>query len=367
MKGWRMAMAVALVLTAPAAFADRAKAREGGSSGDRSSGSSGSSSVGERHHSSDSGSARSTGSAVGERHRPSDSGVASSSSSRTSKAAPPRPLTDAERRHPRAGSGTAGRGSYYPSYYYRYGYNPYYYRPYYGYWGYWGYSPSYWDLYWDGGWGYGYATGPHHYYGTRYRSRYYNDIGSIRLMVEPEETKVYVDGYYAGEADDFDGIFQRLHVSPGRHDISLKLQGHQSHRLKVYVPPDETLKIHYQMVRGPESQTTEATVGRPWDEERYERRERYSVRRDRDDDEDEDEEDEADEDETGILRIDLEPKDATVYVDGEFHGSGRDARRLELAPGRHKIEIVRPGYKTVERQVDVRPGRSEDLEVHLEK
>ena len=34
--------------------------------------------------------------------------------------------------------------------------------------------------------------------------------GDVRLMVRPRDAAVYVDGYYAGVVDDFDGVFQRL-------------------------------------------------------------------------------------------------------------------------------------------------------------
>lgn len=400
MKGWRTAMALGLVFAAQTALADQAKTRESGSSG--------SSSAGERHHSSGSGassrssdsgsSSRSSDSgrayessssrSAGARHHSSDSGASSrsrdsrrahessrgtsASSSRSShpsrvSEARARPLTQAERRHPRPGTGTGYRYRYYPYSGYRYGYDPYYYsgyRPYYGYYGYWGFSPWYYGSSWDGGWGYSYSSGPHHYYGyPRSRYSYDDDMGAVRLLVEPEETKVLVDGYYAGEVDDFDGIFQRLQVAPGRHEITLKLQGYQTHRVKVYVPRDETLKIHHRMLRGAETEITEENLVRPGDEERAQQTERYSQRRDRDDDEDA----ENDEEDTGTVRLDVEPRDASVYVDGEFQGAGREARRLELAAGHHRIEIVRPGYRTAERDVEVKSGRSEDLEVRLEK
>ena len=43
-----------------------------------------------------------------------------------------------------------------------------------------------------------------------------SDQGAIRLKVKPREAQVYVDGYYAGNVDDFDGVFQRLHLGTGR-------------------------------------------------------------------------------------------------------------------------------------------------------
>lgn len=78
------------------------------------------------------------------------------------------------------------------------------------------------------------------YYVTR-------DLTAMRIMVTPREAKVYVDGYYAGIVDDFDGVFQRLHVPPGAHEITLYLDGYRTVTQKVYLTPDETYKFHYKM------------------------------------------------------------------------------------------------------------------------
>ena len=61
---------------------------------------------------------------------------------------------------------------------------------------------------------------------------------------------MYVDGYYAGTVDDFDGLFQRLNVSAGRHEIMLKLEGYKTHRMKVYVPATARSKLHYDLEKG---------------------------------------------------------------------------------------------------------------------
>lgn len=55
----------------------------------------------------------------------------------------------------------------------------------------------------------------------------------------------------------------------------------------------------------------------------------------------------------GILDLQIEPADASVYIDGEFFGKASQLSRVELAPGRHRIEVVRPGYKTEETEVEV--------------
>ncbi len=69
----------------------------------------------------------------------------------------------------------------------------------------------------------------------------------------------------------------------------------------------------------------------------------------------------------GELRLTLRPTDATVYVDGEFRGTALQARTLWLASGHHRVEMVRPGFQTAERDVDVSPGSPALLEVDLER
>jgi len=283
--------------------------------------------------------------------------------------------TGAEQRHPRPGTGTGHHS-------YNYG-SPYYYRPYgYGYYPYdsfygsfyYGYSPYYYSGY------YGYS--PYYYaYGRSYgygRSSYGYRNGSLRLLVEPDQARVYVDGYYAGIVDDFDGLFQRLNISPGRHEIMFKLEGFRTYRVRVYVPLDQTLKIHYRMVPGSGAEIDEATAGVPLDDPRYDSRYedrsddrydsrdegRYDARSPRDRAEGYDRAESAD---MGTLRCDVQPGDASVYVDGAFRGTGRQLRALSLAAGRHRIEIVRPGFRTVEREVEIRAGHTTDLGVDLER
>ncbi|MGE5126975.1 MAG: PEGA domain-containing protein, partial [Betaproteobacteria bacterium] len=69
----------------------------------------------------------------------------------------------------------------------------------------------------------------------------------------------------------------------------------------------------------------------------------------------------------GKLKLEVRPGDASVYVDGAFRGTGREASTLQLPAGRHRIEVVRPGYRTIERDVEVTPGETTDLSVDLEK
>jgi hypothetical protein len=117
--------------------------------------------------------------------------------------------------------------SYYPSY-------PYY--PYYG-WafglGYYGFYDPWWA--WGGpygGDGYGYGYG----YGSDQGGR-----GGLKLKVEPTNAEVYVDGYYMGTVDDFDGTFQKLELEVGAHHVEIRAPGYQTIAFDVRIEFGDTV------------------------------------------------------------------------------------------------------------------------------
>jgi hypothetical protein len=68
---------------------------------------------------------------------------------------------------------------------------------------------------------------------------------------------------------------------------------------------------------------------------------------------------------SGDRRLDVRPDDASVYLDDRFLGSARELRTLALPPGPHRVEVVRPGFRTVERTVQVRPDAPATVVVEL--
>ena len=73
--------------------------------------------------------------------------------------------------------------------------------------------------------------------------------GDVRTQVTPKQAEVYIDGFYAGTAGDFDGVFKRLHLMPGGHAITLYLPGYRTITHDVYVRPDSTVKVSDTMER----------------------------------------------------------------------------------------------------------------------
>jgi hypothetical protein len=160
--------------------------------------------------------------------------------------------------------GYGGGGRYYDPYYGYGGYYGSYYSPYYscGYGYYYGCNP------WTFGLGYGLYSGfgwnpyvgdPSMMYGGGgyyegsggYSSGVYNtrDQGNLKLKVKPRTAKVYVDGYFAGTVDQFDGAFQKLTLNGGRHKVEVRADGFETAEFDVLITPDQTVTFQGELKR----------------------------------------------------------------------------------------------------------------------
>jgi hypothetical protein len=139
-------------------------------------------------------------------------------------------------------------------YYYPWGYGGYGYYPWgYGGYGFGAYSGGYYDPWFYAGYngysgyGLGYGGG---YYPAAYSGGF--EEGSVRIKVKPRNGSVYVDGYLAGEVDEFDGVFQRLHVEPGPHRIEIRADGYAPLSFEIRVPPGRTVNYSGELRRLPQ-------------------------------------------------------------------------------------------------------------------
>ena len=95
------------------------------------------------------------------------------------------------------------------------------------------YGPGAWGGGWGPGWGPGWGWG--------------QPFGSARLQIRPRQAEVYVDGALAGLVDDFDGVFQRLQVEPGEHELTIYLDGYRTESQRMLFRPNATLDVRLDM------------------------------------------------------------------------------------------------------------------------
>jgi len=182
---------------------------------------------------------------------------------------------------------------------------------------------------------------------------------SMRLQVKPLDTMVFVDGYFAGIVDDFDGTFQRLHVDAGQHRVQLFLPGHRLYIQDLYLQPGNTLTVRHTMEPlGAGEHEPERPTGSP-----------RGAR--------------APAGPTpapvapgssagpttasyGTVAIRVQPEDGLVLIDGErWHGGAGDAIEVQLPPGAHTIEIRKPGFRGYLTEVTVKSGEVHRVNIAL--
>ncbi|HUK34517.1 MAG TPA: PEGA domain-containing protein [Vicinamibacterales bacterium] len=160
--------------------------------------------------------------------------------------------------------------------------------------------------------------------------------GALRLNVSPKNAQVYVDGYYAGTVDDFNGIFRHLTLSAGPHVIEMRRIGLQSLVVQLFIQPDRTITYSGAMLSASPGAVEETPAptqaiapssGAPLPEP------------------------------PGDLHLEVTPKDAQVYVDGYYVGIVDDFnghnQLLKLLPGSHHLTVQAGGYETTETDVSI--------------
>jgi hypothetical protein len=157
-------------------------------------------------------------------------------------------------------------------------------------------------------------------------------LGEIQLKGHSgvEKTSgVWVDGQYVGFLKELKGT-KKILLLPGDHEILVRQAGFRDFEQKVAVQPGVKQQVRVSMAK--DSRVNYPTV-------------------------------------TAEIKLVVEPMRAAVFVDGlflghvaEFEGVGK---ALLVAPGRRKISISLPGYRTFETEVELAPHQKFKLATNL--
>ncbi len=222
--------------------------------------------------------------------------------------------------------------------------------------------------------------------GYPYRYRYGAPDAAVKFDVKPKDAAVYVDGYYAGLVDDYDGAFQRLRTAPGGHEITLYLEGYRTHSERVYLSADNTFKLKYRMEKlgageaaerppapqpPPQYQPGPNDQGPPPPPGRVRRGPSTRFPPPPPPGEPGGPGDQAGPPpltgNRGTLALTLQPADAEILIDGTpwRNDGGADRLTIDLSEGRHNIQIRKSGYIGYLTDVQIRAGQTTPLDVQL--
>lgn len=237
------------------------------------------------------------------------------------------------------------------------------YRPYYGSFGWYGgfgsFRPRYFSPSAYGPYGlYGWGPGPVGYAAT--------NAGAVDINTRPKKASVYLDGELIGRVDSFDGFPRYLWLREGRYRLSIYMEGHETLERNISVRPGVVIKIDDDLAPGqavqpqrpapapaPSAART-APAGESWRVENrgqpIEQDQRIAPAR---------------------LTVEVQPADAVVYLDGRLLGSGAQLADLHspliIDPGRHRLEVTRPGYEAAVRAFNASKGEDVSLRVELQQ
>jgi uncharacterized membrane protein len=146
-----------------------------------------------------------------------------------------------------------------------------------------------------------------------------------------KEGGVWVDGNYVGYLKELKGD-KKVMLLPGEHEIAVKESGYDDFSRKIVVEPGQTQTIRVMLLKSPNATTPRVT---------------------------------------STLKLTVQPGRAAVFLDDNFVGHasefGGAFHSMLISPGKHRIKIELPGYRTFETEVNLLAGQKQEVKTDLVK
>jgi hypothetical protein len=145
------------------------------------------------------------------------------------------------------------------------------------------------------------------------------------------DSGVWIDGNYVGYVKELKGD-KKVLLLPGKHQIVVRQAGYADFSRELVIEPGQMQEIQVAMQMLPGAKTPDVT---------------------------------------SELKVTVQPKRAAVFLDGNYVGHaselGGKFHALLVSPGKHKIKIELPGYRTFETDVEVLAGQKSEVKTQLLK
>jgi PEGA domain len=145
------------------------------------------------------------------------------------------------------------------------------------------------------------------------------------------DSGVWIDGEYIGFLKELKGNKKML-LLPGEHQLEVRQAGYESFTRKIVVEPNQVQTVQVAMRLLPGARTPDVT---------------------------------------SMLKITVQPGRAAVFLDGQYVGHaselGGAVHALLISPGKHRVKIELPGYRTFETEVNLLQGQKSEVKTELVK
>jgi len=145
------------------------------------------------------------------------------------------------------------------------------------------------------------------------------------------DSGVWIDGGYVGFLKELKGD-KKVLLLPGEHQLEVRSAGYESFTRKIVVEPNQVQTVKVAMHLLPGARTPDVTA---------------------------------------MLKITVQPGRAAVFLDGQYVGHaselGGSVHALLISPGKHRVKIALPGYRTFETEVNLLRGQKSEVKTELVK
>ena|SRR5579863_2801480 len=145
------------------------------------------------------------------------------------------------------------------------------------------------------------------------------------------DSGVWVDGQYIGYLKELKGK-KKVLLLPGKHQIAVRQSGYDDFSEEIVVEPQQIQVVEVAMKETPRAVVPDITA---------------------------------------TLKLKVQPTRAAVFLDDRFVGHagefGGAFRSMLVSPGKHRIKIELPGYRTFETEVNLLAGQKTEVKTELVK
>ncbi len=192
----------------------------------------------------------------------------------------------------------------------------------------------------------------------------------VILRVVPDDADVLLDGKFIGEAYEFSDPGSALRLNSRNHELVIKKKGYVEEVIDLYdySTRDITIRLkllkdrkYYSSIKEPRKKVEEKAKSEYIPKTEPEKKPPPAPK--------------PEEEETTKIKepvnvtLEISPKESSIYLDGRFWGISPESGRIEnlrLKPGRYTLEVVKPGYKSCKKKLDVK-DKNIKLIIKLEK
>jgi hypothetical protein len=145
------------------------------------------------------------------------------------------------------------------------------------------------------------------------------------------DSGVWIDGQYLGFLKELHGD-KKVMLLPGEHEVSVRQSGYDDYVQTVVVEPAQAQTVQVLMHLSPRAKSPDIT---------------------------------------STLKLNVEPGRAAVFLDGKFVGHasefGGSFHSMLISPGKHRVKVELPGYRTFETELNLLAGQKSEVKTELVK